>query len=140
MQNQRNYDKDGKLVSTVAEDTAAAASTTADAADAPTPGLGAYAADAREAWAEDAPRNASLEEASRRLEVPIVAVGDAHTHVSARQPLQDVVTCIRHGVTIQQVGRRLQPNAQRTLRADKHVIPQFSLGVALQLGQVEIGA
>ena len=71
MQNQRTYDKDGKLVST-------AAST----ADAPTPGLGAYAADAREAWAEDAPRNA----AARAKQEAAWNIGEK---VDARQQLAE---------------------------------------------------
>ena len=66
MQNQRNYDADGKLVSV----------------DEVTPGLGEYAADAREAWAEDAPRNAS----ARAKQEEAWNIGGA---VDARQQLAE---------------------------------------------------
>jgi len=38
-------------------------------------------------------------------------------HVRSRRALQDVLTAIRHGCTIDQAGWRLYPNAERHLRA-----------------------
>lgn len=49
--------------------------------------------------------------------VPLVAINDPHMHVAERRPLQDVLTCVRHGCTIDAAGRRLFPNAERHLRA-----------------------
>ncbi|MEE8107229.1 MAG: error-prone DNA polymerase, partial [Planctomycetota bacterium] len=36
-------------------------------------------------------------------------------HTPARRPLQDVLTCIRHGVTLTTAGRRIQPNSEHAL-------------------------
>jgi error-prone DNA polymerase len=54
---------------------------------------------------------------SRRLDLPCCAHNDVHTHVRERQPLQDTLSCIRHGVTVAAAGFRLFPNAERTLKA-----------------------
>jgi error-prone DNA polymerase len=48
--------------------------------------------------------------------VPLVASGDVHMHVRARRCLQDALTAIRHGVTLDQAGARLHPNGERHLR------------------------
>ena len=66
--------------------------------------------------AEDGPRNVAMERLGGRLGVPLVAVGDVHTHDRSRQDLQDVLTCIRHTTTLDDAGRRLFPNGERTLR------------------------
>jgi error-prone DNA polymerase len=50
------------------------------------------------------------------LGVPLVAHGDVHTHARERQPLQDVMTAIRHGTTVARAGTLLFPNAERTLQ------------------------
>jgi error-prone DNA polymerase len=52
----------------------------------------------------------------QRLGLPLIATSDALMHDSARRPLQDVLTCIRHGVTLETAGRRLRPNAERHLK------------------------
>lgn len=62
---------------------------------------------------------ARLEESlalARRLDLPFCAHNDVHTHVRERQPLQDTLVCIRHGVTVATAGFRLFPNAERTLK------------------------
>jgi error-prone DNA polymerase len=51
-----------------------------------------------------------------RLGIPSVACGDVHMHDSARRPLQDAVTAIRHRTTLQEAGRRLFSNGERHLR------------------------
>ena len=48
--------------------------------------------------------------------IPLVATGDVLYHAPHRRPLQDVLTCIRAGVTIQQAGLRLAQNAERHLK------------------------
>ncbi|MCX8282222.1 error-prone DNA polymerase [Phyllobacterium sp. 0TCS1.6C] len=49
--------------------------------------------------------------------VPLLAHNDVLYHSPARRPLQDVLTCIREQVTIETIGRRLEKNAERHLRA-----------------------
>ncbi|MCO6455935.1 MAG: error-prone DNA polymerase, partial [Pirellulaceae bacterium] len=46
----------------------------------------------------------------------LVAAGDVHYHVPARQVLHDVLTAIRHGTTVSDARPELFPNAQRHLR------------------------
>lgn len=62
----------------------------------------------------------------RELGVPLVAVGDVLHHHRSRQPLQDVLTCVRWGCTIDQAGLRLQPNAEHHLRSPDEMARLFS--------------
>ncbi len=54
-----------------------------------------------------------LSQASR---LPLVAAGDVHYHARERMPLQHVLTAIRHGTTVAELGDRCLPNAERHLR------------------------
>ncbi|HEV2538948.1 MAG TPA: error-prone DNA polymerase [Frateuria sp.] len=65
---------------------------------------------------DDDARLAALRALGERLSLPLVAAGDAHMHVRARRPLQDVMTAIRHHTTVAQAGHRLFPNGERHLR------------------------
>ena len=60
---------------------------------------------------------AKLREEGRRLKLPLVATGDVHMHCRARRILQDTVTAIRHGTTIDNAGFALYPNGERHLRS-----------------------
>ena len=53
---------------------------------------------------------------STRMNLPIVASNDAHTHEPMRQPLQDLVSAIRLKTTVAELGYQGFPNAERTLR------------------------
>jgi error-prone DNA polymerase len=59
---------------------------------------------------------ARLREEGRRLKLPLVAAGDVHMHCRARRILQDAVTAIRIGTTIDNAGYALYPNGERHLR------------------------
>jgi error-prone DNA polymerase len=59
---------------------------------------------------------AKLREEARRLKLPLVAAGDVHMHCRARRILQDAVTAIRIGTTIDNAGYALYPNGERHLR------------------------
>jgi error-prone DNA polymerase len=48
--------------------------------------------------------------------VPLIAMNDVLYHEPACRPLQDVVTCIREHLTLDQAGRRLEANAERHLK------------------------
>jgi len=63
---------------------------------------------------------------SRTTRLPLVAAGDVYYHVPARQPLQHVLTAIRHGVTVAQAGHLLFPNAQRHLKTLEEIREIFS--------------
>jgi error-prone DNA polymerase len=63
---------------------------------------------------------------SDRWAIPLLATNDALYHSPDRQPLQDMVTCIRHGCTIDEAGFRLWPNAQRHLKPREELARLFS--------------
>ena len=50
--------------------------------------------------------------------LPGIASNDVHYHRPERQPLQDVLTCIRHGAKIDEAGRLLFANAERYLKSE----------------------
>lgn len=54
--------------------------------------------------------------AAARWNLSVVATGDVHYHIAARQPLHDLVTAIRCNTTVAEIGLRRLPNAQRHLR------------------------
>jgi error-prone DNA polymerase len=74
----------------------------------------------------DAAREARAVALARELGVPLCAHNDVHTHVRNRQPLQDVLTAIRHGVPVAQAGTRLLPNAERTLKGPEEMRHLFA--------------
>lgn len=62
---------------------------------------------------------------SRSLEIPVVATNDVYYHVPERRPLQDILTCIREGCTIQQAGLRLLANGERYLKPPHEIVRLF---------------
>jgi error-prone DNA polymerase len=57
-----------------------------------------------------------LVQLSKASRLPLVAAGDVHYHAPERMPLQHVLTAIRHGTTVAELGDRCLPNAERHLR------------------------
>ncbi len=57
-----------------------------------------------------------LADVGARHDLPLVATGDVHMHVRRRRALQDALTCVREGCTLENAGRRLFPNGERHLR------------------------
>ena len=53
---------------------------------------------------------------SEQTGVPLVAANDVHYHIRERQRLQDVLTAIRCGCPVEQLGDRRFPNAERHLK------------------------
>ncbi len=58
-----------------------------------------------------------IESLGRACGVPLLATNQVHYHDERRRTLQDVLTCIRHGCTIQQAGFRLFPNGERFIKS-----------------------
>lgn len=52
-----------------------------------------------------------------RYGLPVVAGSEVLYHQRSRRALQDVLTCIRHGVTLSTAGRRIHPNDERVLHS-----------------------
>jgi len=60
-----------------------------------------------------------LRQLGTTLSLPLVASGDVHMHCRQRRALQDTVTAIREGVTLDRAGFMLYPNGERYLRPRK---------------------
>ena len=74
----------------------------------------------------DRGRIESAQSASARFGVPLVAVGSVLMHDESRKPLQDILSCIRMGVRLDQGGRRLLPNAHAVLRSPEEMAERFA--------------
>ncbi len=75
-----------------------------------------YAMVARHRRADDVAREARLRARAKAARIPIVASNEVLYHTRARRPLQDVLTCIRHGVTLTTAGRKIRGNDEHDLR------------------------
>src|SRR5262245_57185713 len=64
----------------------------------------------------DRARLARRVETACRAGMPLIAVNDVLYHHPDRRQLQDVLTCIREHLTIDEAGRRLAANAERYLK------------------------
>ncbi|HYQ81381.1 MAG TPA: PHP domain-containing protein, partial [Anaeromyxobacteraceae bacterium] len=87
---------------------------------------------ARHHVAGEEARIAAARSVGERLGIPVAVVNDVHTHCRRRQPLQDVLTCVRLGTTVEKAGRRLFPNAERTLKGPEEMArlwPDFPQGL-----------
>jgi len=80
---------------------------------------------------DDVPRCCAIAEAAQAASVPLIVTNDAHTHVRARQRLQDVMVAIRERTTVAAAGRHRFPNAEHTLRGaqEQRAIFRRILGV-----------
>jgi error-prone DNA polymerase len=79
-----------------------------------------------------------LRKEGRRLKLPLVACGDVHMHSRSRRILQDTLTAIRRGVTVDNAGFALYPNGERHLRALdvlQHVYPPELLTETLRIAE-----
>ncbi len=87
---------------------------------------------ARHHVAGEEARTAAARSIGRRLGIRVAVTNDVHIHDRRRQPLQDVLTCIRLGSTVEKAGRRLFPNAERTLKGAEEMAqlwPDFPEGL-----------
>ncbi len=81
---------------------------------------------------------AKLIKEGQRLKLPLVACGDVHMHTRARRIVQDTLTAIRHGVTVENAGFALYPNGERHLRSldvVRHVYPQALIDETLRVAE-----
>ncbi len=63
---------------------------------------------------------------SRRTKIPLVAGGGAAYHVPERQALHDVLTAIRLGCTVAEIGEHRFPNAERHLKPPEAMAALFA--------------
>jgi len=75
---------------------------------------------------DDVARISRLDRIARRHGLGILATNDVLYHVPARRPVQDVMTCIREGVTIDAAGYLLEANAERHLKSPDEMCRLFA--------------
>ncbi|HUJ63250.1 MAG TPA: error-prone DNA polymerase [Kofleriaceae bacterium] len=76
-----------------------------------------YALLARHRRADEQPREARLRARGAAAGLALCAATEVLYHSRARRPLQDVLTCIRHGTTLATAGRLIRGNDEHDLRA-----------------------
>ncbi|MEO1231217.1 MAG: PHP domain-containing protein, partial [Myxococcota bacterium] len=59
----------------------------------------------------------ATEAVAARYGLPLVALGGVLMHAPERKPMQDILTCIRLGLRLDEAGRRLLPNGAALLRS-----------------------
>src|SRR5678810_698667 len=75
-----------------------------------------YAMITRHRRAEDVAAERRVRERAVRFGIPTVAAVEVLYHTRTRRDLQDVLTCLRHGVTLSTAGRLTRNNAEHALR------------------------
>ncbi|MBU1336929.1 MAG: error-prone DNA polymerase [Alphaproteobacteria bacterium] len=73
----------------------------------------------------DRARLNKLAAACSSVDVPMLATMDALYHEHRRRILQDVLTCIREGTTIEEAGYLLAPNGERFIRSPSEMTRLF---------------
>jgi error-prone DNA polymerase len=63
---------------------------------------------------------------AQQLKLPLVATNGVRYHVRERQKLQDVLTAVRHGCTVAELGLRLNANAERHLKSPDEMRALFA--------------
>ena len=76
-----------------------------------------YAFATRHCRASEVQDEARLRARAERYGLPIVAGVEVLYHTGARRQLQDVVTCIRHGVALNGAGNLTKPNAEHAFKS-----------------------
>jgi error-prone DNA polymerase len=76
-----------------------------------------YALLTRHRRAEEVRTERRLRERAGRYGLPLAAAVEVLYHTAARRPLQDVLTCIRHGRPLPEIGRLTRPSDGHSLAA-----------------------
>src|SRR5262249_55788193 len=63
---------------------------------------------------------------ARQARVRLVATNDVHYHDPGRRLLHDVITAVRHGVTVAELGTLRFPNSERHLKTPAQMAELFS--------------
>ncbi|WGD29586.1 error-prone DNA polymerase [Ancylobacter sp. WKF20] len=74
---------------------------------------------------DDRRRLAGLKALAADARVPLLAMNDVLYHHPSQRDLQDVLTCIREGTTIEAAGRKLEANAERHLKPPAEMVRLF---------------
>ena len=75
---------------------------------------------------------------ANNIGLPLAASNDVHYHVPKRQPLHDILTAIRHGCTVADLGHRRFSNAERCLKPANDMQHLFAAAPAAVARTLEI--
>jgi len=75
---------------------------------------------------DDARRLVRMNEMARTAGDPLLATNDALYADPDDRPVQDVLTCIREGVTLTEAGQKLESNAERHLKSPSEMARLFA--------------
>ena len=67
----------------------------------------------------------TVNDLQQRYQLPLIACGNVHMHIAERKPLQDIITAIRLGLTVQSAGVALHANRERYLRPIHEIIALY---------------
>lgn len=73
----------------------------------------------------DRGRFQQFQQLAHEAHLPLIAANDVHYHASWRRPLHDVLTAIRHGCSVPELGDRMFPNAERHLKSAEEMEELF---------------
>jgi error-prone DNA polymerase len=76
-----------------------------------------YAMVSRHRTPKDLERESRVRKRARERQFPLVAAPEVLYHSQTRRPLQDLLTCIDHGITIHEASEFTHPNAEHDLKA-----------------------
>jgi error-prone DNA polymerase len=99
-----------------------------------------YALAARHREAEEPVQEARLRARTARWRLPVVAGQEVLYHSPARRPLQDVLTCIRHGVTVHTAGQLTRRNHLHALSSPRAFADLFADDRAAVVRTAEIAS
>ncbi len=85
-----------------------------------------YVLIARHRRAEEVLPEVRLRKLAHRFKLPTVAAVEVLYHSPQRRRLQDVLTCIREGVTLSTAGRIIPPNDQHALKSRRELASLFA--------------
>ena len=85
-----------------------------------------YVMVSRHRRAEEVRQEARVRGHAERAGLSLVAATEVLYHTPARRDLQDVLTCIGHGVTLAAAGRLTRPNAEHDLKAPEAMARLFA--------------
>ncbi len=85
-----------------------------------------YLLAARHKEAHERALERELRNRATTFDIPVVAGSEVLYHTRERRDLQDVMTCIRHGVILATAGRRICANAEHALQAPEAIRRLFS--------------
>ena len=99
-----------------------------------------YVMVSRHRRAEEVRQEACVRRHAECAGLPLVATTEVLYHIPARRDLQDVLTCIGHGVTLATAGRLTKPNAEHDLKAPEAMAQLFAGEPALLERTHEVAA